>query len=430
MTMDATLPPGPRLPAALQSAWYWFAPYSFLEGARRRYGDVFTIRAMGLVWTVLADPATVREVFTGDPAVLRSGEANTSLRPLIGVRNLLMLDGAEHLHRRKLLLPPFHGERLHAYREIIVQAARRELGTWRTGRPEAALGHMQAITFEVIMRAVFGLEEAERLGRLATRLRTVLDWAQGPWAILRFALHGPDGLLGHVPFQRMVAAVDEEIHAEIARRRADPGLAAREDILSMLLLARDAQDDGLGDHEIRDELLALLTAGHETTAAALAWAVHLLAADPSAQERLAAKEPGFADAVVQETLRLRPPLALVARVVRGPVMLADHPLPSGATVAPSPLLIHRSPSLYPEPDAFRPERFLGVRPGAYTWVPFGGGVRRCIGAAFAQLEAQVVLEEVFAGFRARPCGRRREGVGRRGIVLIPRRGGRLVLEPR
>jgi cytochrome P450 len=429
MTALTNLPRGPRLPPALQSAWYGLAPFSFFDAARRRYGDVFTVRAMGVVWTVLADPAAVREVFTGDPAVLYSGEANLALRPLIGTRNLLLLDGTEHLRRRKLLLPPFHGARMQAYRAIMEQATRRELDTWPAGRPQAALAHMQAITFEVILRAVFGLGDADSHSALAIRMRAVLDWVQSPHAIVRFALRGPEGLIGHARFQQMAAAVDEEVFAEIARRRAAPDLASREDILSLLLLARDEGGRGLEDRDVRDELLTLLTAGHETTAATLAWAIHFLARDPSAQERLAAGTPGFADAVVQETLRLRPPVALVVRVLKAPLTVASHTLPAGATVAPAPLLIHRDPAIYPDPATFRPDRFLDAKPSAYSWIPFGGGVRRCIGAAFAQMEARVVLEEVFRRFRARPYRQRREGVGRRGIVLIPLRGGRVVLEP-
>ena len=424
------LPRGPWFPAALQSAWYGLAPLSFFDAARRRYGDVFTVRVMGMVWTVLAVPEAVRDVFTGDPAVLYSGEANLALRPLIGTRNLLLLDGSEHLHRRKLMLPPFHGERMQAYRAIMEQATRRELDAWPVGRPQGALAHMQAITFEVILRAVFGVADADSLGPLATRMRAVLDWVQGPQAIVRFALRGPEGIIRHARFQQMNAAVDEQVFAEIARRRAAPDLDAREDILSLLLLARDDAGRGLEDRDVRDELLTLLTAGHETTAATLAWAIHFLARDPSAQERLAARTPGFADAVVQETLRLRPPIALVARVLKAPLTVGGHALPAGAIVAPAPLLIHRDPAIYPDPAAFRPDRFLDRKPPAYRWIPFGGGVRRCIGAAFAQTEARVVLEEVFSRFRARAYRRRREAVGRRGIVLIPLRGGRIVLEPR
>ncbi|WP_037496552.1 cytochrome P450 [Solirubrobacter soli] len=418
------------LPPTLQSAWYGLAPLSFFDAARRRYGDVFTVRVMGMTWTVLADPEAVRDVFNGDPAALFSGEANLPLRPLIGTRNLLLLDGAQHLRRRKLLLAPFHGARMQAYRPLVERAARRELDAWPVGRPQGALAHMQAITFEVILRAVFGLGDADQLGPLSERLRVVLDWVQSPRAIVRFALHGPEGLIDHAPFQRMVGAVDEEVFGEIARRRADPGLASREDILSLLLLARDEDGRGLEDRDVRDELLTLLTAGHETTAAMLAWAVHFLARDPAAQERLAAGTPGFVDAVVQETLRLRPPIALVARVLKTPVKLGANTLPAGTIVAPSPLLIHRDPAIHPDPASFRPDRFTGTRPPAYGWIPFGGGVRRCIGAAFAQLEGRVVLEEIFTRFRARPPRQRREPVGRRGIVLVPLRGGRIVLEPR
>ena len=427
---DTVLPPGPKLPRALQTVWYALAPFSYFDCARRRYGDVFTVRAMGVEWTVLADPAAVAEIFTGDPEALYSGEANVRLRPLIGTRNLLLLDGDEHMRRRKLLLPPFHGRRVQAYAEIVADAAARELATWPTRRPEPALRHMQTITFEVIMRAVFGLAESDRLGPMATRLRDVLDWVQKSArdrAVRPARPRRPDR---PCPFQRMVAPLDTEIFNEIARRRTAPDLEARDDILSLLLLARDDDQQPLEDRDVRDELLTLLTAGHETTAATLAWAIHFLARDPAAQARLARAEDGFADAVVQETLRLRPPIALVARVLKQPLTVAGHALPIGATVAPCAVLIHRDPARYPNPETFRPDRFLHDKPGTYTWIPFGGGVRRCIGAAFAQMEARVVLSELFRSYEVRPAGTRPERIGRRGIVLTPHRGGRVVLERR
>jgi cytochrome P450 len=419
-----------RLPRPLQSLWYGIAPYQFFDRARRRHGDLFTMRILGETWTIVADPAVVREIFTGDPEVLYSGEANQALRGLIGTRNVLLLDGGEHLRRRKVLLPPFHGERMQAYTTIMAEAADRELDRWPVGRPGPALKHTQTITFEVILRAVFGLGDAERMGELGAGLRDLLDWAQSPRTMIRFALRGPEALTTYQPFLRRIEPLDREIFAEIARRRASDDLDEREDILSMLLRARDEDGEALPDQDVRDELLTLLVAGHETTASTLAWAIHYLARDAGAQERLAAGEPGFADAVVQETLRLRPAVPLVVRLLKAPLTIGGHEFPEGTTVAPSSVLIGRDPELYPEPEAFRPDRFAGVKPATYEWIPFGGGVRRCIGAAFAQIEARVVLERLAARFTVRPYRARPERVGRRGIVLIPYRGGRVILTPR
>jgi cytochrome P450 len=419
-----------RLPPAVQSAWYGLSPYSFFDRARRRHGDIFTIRILGERWTVVADPAVVRELFTGDPEILYSGEANLPLRGLIGTGNLLLLDGDKHLRRRKLLLPPFHGERMQAYGRIMADATDRELSAWPTGRAGPSLVHTQAITFEVIMRAVFGVEEGQQMGALGTALRDVLDWAQSARTMVRFALRGPEALVTHPPFLRRIAPVDREIHAEIARRRGDPDLEQRTDILSLLLQARYEDGTGLPDADVRDELVTLLVAGHETTASTLAWAIHFVARDPGLQEWLAAKEEGLAEAVVQETLRLRPAVPLVVRLLKAPMVVAGRTLPAGTRLTPSSLLIHRDPAIYPEPLTFRPDRFLGTKPGTYDWIPFGGGVRRCIGAAFAQMEARVVLERLTERFTITPYRAQAERVGRRGIVLIPHRHGRVVLEPR
>jgi cytochrome P450 len=426
--MDAVAPI--RLAPVLQALWYGAAPYSFFDRARRRHGDVFTMRIIGEDWTLVADPALVREIVTADPEVVHAGEANQVGSALIGTRNLLTLDGSEHLRRRKLLLPPFHGERMQAYRGLMVEAADRELDAWPRGRPEPALRHMQDITFEVILRAMFGLDEAARVGQLGRSLRAVLDWVQTPRIMAMFLIRGPQWLDTYAPFRRMVDDLDRQVLGEIARRRQAPDLDRREDILSLLLLARSEDGEGLPDRDVRDELLALLAAGHETTASALAWALHFLARDPVSQERLRAGEAGFAEAVVQETLRLRPPLPFVVRLLKGPLTVGGRELPAGTRLVPSSALIHRDPAIYPDPEAFRPQRFLGAKPGTYEWLPFGGGVRRCIGAAFAQVEARVVLERVIARCSVRPYCARPEGIGRRGMVLIPRRHARVVLEDR
>jgi cytochrome P450 family 135 len=422
------LPAGPRRPGALQSLEYGLDPYGYFRRAQRRFGDVFTVHVVGEEWVTLAHPDAVREVFGHGPDELDSGQANFALRPILGTRNVLLLDGAEHLRRRKLVLPPFHGERMKAYAEIISGVARRDLASWPLATPFSVLRHMQAVTFEVIMRAVFGVQEASRLDRLRLILREFLSWTTDWRRALVFGFLGPERVMALRGFRHQLAEVDSEVLSEIARRRRAADLTEREDVLSLLLQARDEEGRPLSDGELRDELVTLLVAGHETTAAALAWALGELADAPAIQERLAAGEEGLSEAVVTETLRLHPPVPLGAlRRLRHPLRIAGHDLPTGTTVAACALLVHRRADLYERPDDFRPDRFLGTKPPPGGWLPFGGGVRRCVGAAFAQFEARLVLEEVARRFRvAHPPGRRPIGIGRRGIVLVPRRGGRLM----
>src|SRR5215211_4883338 len=422
------LPAGPRRPGALQSLEYGLDPYGYFRRAQRRFGDVFTVHVVGEEWVMLAHPDAVREVFGHGPDELDSGQANFPLRPILGTRNVLLLDGAEHLRRRKLVLPPFHGARMKAYAEIISSVARRDLDGWPVGTPFPVLPHMQGVTFEVIMRAVFGVEEASRLDRLRRILRQLLSWTADWRRAVVFGFLGPERVMALRGFRRQLAEVD----AEIARRGEAGDLAERKDVLSLLLRARDEDGRPLSDGELRDELVTLLVAGHETTAAALAWTLGELADAPAVQERLAAGEEGLSEAVVTETLRLHPPVPLGAlRRLRTPLRIAGHDLPAGATVAACALLVHRRPDLYERPDASVPDRFLGAKPLAGGWLPFGGGVRRCVGAAFAQFEARLVVEELARRFvLAQLPGRRPRGIGRRGIVLVPRHGGRLVATPR
>jgi cytochrome P450 len=425
------LPPGPRRPAPFQSVEYGLDPLGFFGRAWRRFGDVYTVRVVGEEWIVLCHPDAVREVYGHGPDDLDSGAANLPLRPILGTRNVLLLDGSEHLRRRKLVLPPFHGERMKAYAGIVTEAADRELRGLPGGVPLAALPHMQAITFEVILRAVFGVDDTERLGRLTAALRRLLSWTTNWRRVLVFTFLGPERVMALDGFRRQLAEVDALVMAEIARGREADDLAEREDVLSLLLGARDEAGEPLGDEELRDELVTLLVAGHETTAALLAWSLQELARQPALQDRLAAAEDGFADAVVAETLRLHPPVPLGSlRRLRRPLRLAGRDLPAGATVASCALVIHRRPDLYERAESFVPERFLEAKPATGAFLPFGGGVRRCVGAAFAQFEARLVLEAVARRFVLRPAGRPPRGVGRRGIVLVPRHGGRVVVTPR
>src|SRR4051794_31792665 len=364
-----SLPPGPSAPRQWQTLQYGLRPYAFFAGAQRRYGDVFTVRVMQETWVVVADPDGVRAVLTNDPADFRSGEANLPLRSVIGTRNVLLLDGAEHLARRRLVLPPFHGERLQSSRAVMADVTREHLATWPRGEPFPLLPRMSAITLEIIVRVVFGAR-ADEAAALRAALKRLLDWLVGPRGLVAFNVLGPGGIQRVPAFRRMVAAVDEAVGRQIERRREEPG----DDVLSMLL-----QTEGLTDRDVRDEVLTLLVAGHETTAAALAWSFEALLREPDALARVAAREPGWADAVARESLRLRPPVPLVLRKLLAPNEIGGHPLPAGTTCAPSSILLHRDAQLYPDPNAFRPERWLGDRkPGTYEWIPFGANVRRCI----------------------------------------------------
>ena len=425
------LPAGPRSPRPVQTLRFGLDPYGLFESAHRSFGDVFTLRVMAETWVVLAHPDAVRELYRYGPDEVDSGVANMSLRALLGTENLLLLDGDEHLRRRKLVLPPFHGERMRAYEDLIRRATRREIAIWPTGVPSATLPRMHAITLRVVLRAVFGVHEGPALDRLATSLRRLVSWTTDLRRSLVFSFLGPDALMWLRGFRRQLAEVDGQLLAEIARRRDAPDLPDRTDILSLLLQARNEDGTALTDRELRDELMTLLVAGHETTSAALSWALTELAREPRAQARLADGEPGLAEAAITETLRLHPPVPLGSlRRLRRPMTIAGCQLPAGATVASCSLLIHRRADVYPQPTAWKVDRFIGIRPPPGAWLPFGGGVRRCVGAAFAQFEAQTVLEELIRALELLPVGRPAGRVGRRGIVIVPARGGPIVAEAR
>ena len=413
------------------AAWVLRAPAT-LEACRRRYGDTFSFRLprMGPI-VFVSDPESVRTVFTGSPKLLHAGEGNRILEPVLGANSVLLLDEDRHLRPRKLMLPAFHGERLKRYRDQMRSIAEAELERWPRGTREPARPRMQSITLDIIMRTVFGVEEGERLTRLRAAIGDLLEWTTARRRLVLAMAIGTarlerSRLFG---FREARAAVDELIYDEIRRRRAEPGLEERDDVLSMLLQARDEDGRPMTPGELRDELMTLLVAGHETTATALAWAVEQLTRHPRVLERLGdGSDEEYLDAVVQEVLRLRPVLVAVVRELTEPMELGGHLLPARARVAPSIYLMHRRPEIYPDPDAFRPERFLENPPGTYTWIPFGGGVRRCLGAQFAQMEMKVVLRVLLEHARLRPTGAPPERMGRRAITFVPERGGQVVLD--
>ena len=426
------MPPGPRWPPALQTAAWITRPGPFMERCRRRYGDCFTIRLAEVgTFAFVADPALLKEVFTADRDRLRAGEANAALEPVLGNRSVLLLDGAEHLRQRRLLLPPFHGDRLRGYEALIDEIAAREVESWPVGEPLVLHPRMQAITLEVILRVVFGIEEGERLTRVRELLKRMLYVTTRPWALVPPLRRDLGRLSPWVRFLRVRDEVDEALYDEIARRRTEPRLDERTDVLSLLLLARDEDGRPMTDRELRDELVTLLVAGHETTATGLAWAFERLVRHRDVLDRLRSSNgdsTALAEAVVQETLRLRPPLPVVARKVVGePYRLSRFEIPEGVFVAPCIYLVHRRPELYPDPYAFRPERFLEEPPETYGWLPFGGGMRRCIGGSFAVVEMRTVLSAVARRVSLKPARPEPERIARRAIVLAPSRGGGVVV---
>jgi cytochrome P450 len=424
------VPPTVRGTVLLHTLRFTLDPEGYFAAAHRRHGDMFTLRVLGQRWVAIAHPDQVKELFSHGPEEVDSGDANQALSPVLGTRNLLLLDREEHLHRRRIVLPAFHGERMRAYEDVIRASIRKQIADWPIGDPVAALPRMQALTFSVIMRCVFGVEEGERVGQLGEALRGMIAWVTDTRRVLFFFLVGPQRLDKVPAFRRQLARVDSEILAEISRRRALGDLHEREDILSLLIQATDEHGDHLSDSELRDELMTLLIAGHETTATLLSWAIHDLARDVASQDRLATEGEAFADAVITEALRLHPPTGGVVRRLREPLTIGGYDLPRGTDVVPVTLLVHRRADLYPNPWRFDPTRFFDTRPPAGGWFPFGGSVRRCIGASFAQFEAKIVLEELTKALCLSPVEKRPERTSRRAIVLVPSRGARVVAQRR
>ena len=432
-----SLPPGPRLPAVVQAAMVAASPYGFMTRRRERYGDVFSSRFpfFGQVF-YLAEPSLVKQVFTGDPSTFHAGEANaTVVGEALGENSLLTLDEGRHMSQRKLLLPPFHGEAVRRYTEVIAEAAARDVARWPFRSAFALRPRMQAITLEVILRAVFGVRDGARMDRFRALIPRVGDLT----SVLDFLPVMQRNLGGLTPAarsRRVLAQVDELIYAEIAERRAEAdaeGAAEREDMLSLLLSARHEDGSPMTDVELRDELMTLLAAGHETTATGLAWAFERLLRTPRVMDRLLEsllEGDDYLDAVVKETLRIRPVVMDVARKLTRDVEVAGWRLPAGTMVIPAIAAMHARPDLFPEPGEFRPERFLDGAPGSYAWIPFGGGVRRCIGAAFAQVEMRVVLREVLERVRLRAPSQRPERPRGRHVTVVPGRGCRVVVTER
>lgn len=424
------LPPGPRLPGVVQTAAWIIRPWEFMERCAARYGDMFTMSLAGeRPWVMVSHPDVVKEVFTGPPELLHAGEGNRLLLPVVGANSVLLLDDDAHREQRRLLMPTFRGNYLASYADTMAAVAQAEIAGWPRGEPVRLRPRMQALTLEIILRAVFGLSQGERLDQLRAELLRMLNAASNiPMFLL--AARGPRHLRAALT-RKLLRGVDRLLYAEIGERRRADHLDERSDVLSLLLQARHEDGRPMIDVEIRDELMTLLIAGHETTATALSWTVERLVRHPEQQARLIdeihAGEHEFLDATIKETLRLRPVISLVARQLKAPMQIGGARLPAGVIVVPSLYLMHRRPDIYPEPHRFRPQRFLEKRAGTYTWIPFGGGVRRCLGAAFAEYEMRIVLSALFDTCTVRPTDVQPEPVRRSGITHVPGRGTTVVL---
>ncbi len=423
------LPPGPKTPAALNMARFVRRPIETLLRWQERYGNVFTTKFLVFGTGVyVAEPDAIRDMFTGDQSDLHAGEANAPLSAVLGDHSVLVLDGPEHLRQRKLLLPPFQGSRLSAMRPMIREVAEAEVDRWQTASELEMRERMRRLTFEVICRAVFGVYERERIERLRTAMLRVIDTQNFffvPEALRRdYGRFSPGGWLG-----RRLERADALLYEEIERRRRVSDLDERGDVLSLLLRARDEEGEPMTDVELRDELWTMLGAGHETTATGLAWAIDLLLHNPGALARTrTAIEDGddaYIDAVVTETLRIRPVIDAAERTLKAPRTIAGWDLPEGIRVYPGIALVHHRADLYPEPDRFRPERFTEDKAESYTWLPFGGGVRRCIGAGLAQIEMAEVLRVIFSRVELEPVRPEPETVVLKGITVAPKHGARV-----
>ncbi len=427
----------PRVPLSkpLQTARFIARPIPFMEKWRTELGETFHASLFGPGEIVfVSDPPSLKSLFGADRVNTIAPGRNIILRPLLGPGSLLLQEDEEHLRRRKLMLPPFHGERMRAYETVIAEATERAIAGWPQDREFPLHPSMQAITLEVILRAVFGVEDAGRRDQLSRCLVEILGATASPAAV-GFATPGVRRLPLYRRLAQLRGRADELLFAEIAERRRDRDAAEREDILSLLVSARFEDGSAMDDAELRDQLMTLLVAGHETTATGLAWTFDLLLHRPEALERLRAEleagEREYLDAVVTESLRVRPVVPFTGRELRADAELGGYELAAGTVVMAAIYLAHTRADVYEQPFAFMPERFLGDdAPETFSWVPFGGGTRRCIGAAFAQLEMRVAIETILREVELRPASSDPERPIRRNVTLSPANGTRVIAQRR
>jgi cytochrome P450 len=439
-TDRSALPPGPSAPPWLQLLGTWTRPTATLERLRR-YGSRVTVRLpFQPPFVMLSDPADIKEVFAAPPEVLHPGEGAWVLEPIIGRNSVILLDEGAHLAQRRLLLPAFHGERMQRLVGVMTELTEREVDAWPVGEPMALHPRLQSLTLEIILQAVFGLERGPRLDALRDALCEVLSFSESPLSVLPVMQRALRWTPTMRAFRAAIARTDGLLFTLIDERRAEASAAAdgeaeRDDVLAMLIGARHENGSPMSREELRDELMTALVAGHETTASQLAWALERLAREPVVVARLVDEldrgESAYLDATITEILRLRPVLPNAEpRLVKQPVRIGGVEYPPGVVLMASAYLVHHDPAIYPEPYAFRPERFLDASPGSYTWIPFGGGRRRCLGASFALQEMKIVLRAVVGRFALGAAGPTAETTRRRGITFSPRGGATVILTER
>ncbi len=420
---ETALPPGPPLPPGIQAGLLMKFWPRFVSACHRRYGDVFTLRVASMGTLIyLARPDDIKTVFGGDPAVYHAGEANSMLSGLLGSSSVLVVDDEEHRDRRRLMLAPFRREAVARQTGLIARIAADNIAGWPVGRPFAVAPKMSEITLEVILRTVIGATDEHRLAQLRAIMPKLLSI--GVWEYLAINTPGLQRLAPWRPFRDRLGEADRLLYAEIAERRADPDLNARTDALAMMIRTGD-----MTDAQLRDQLMTLLVAGHDTTATSLSWALERLTRHPAvlAKAMHAARTGAdeYLDAVCKEVLRIRPVVFDIGRILTEPTDVAGYRLPAGVMVAPGIGLVHRDAGQYPDPDRFDPDRMLGATLGPTTWLPFGGGNRRCLGANFALVEMAVVLGEVLRRVDLHTSTARAERPRVKGVILIPHRGARI-----
>ena len=418
----------------------WSRPTAFLERCRARYGKHFTLRfPLQPPFVVLSEPEEIKQLFTAPADVLHPGEGAVLLEPIIGANSVILLDEAPHLEQRRLMLPAFHGERMERLEGLVRELAEREIASWPSEEVLELHPRLQQLTLEIILRAVFGLEQGERLDGLREVLTATLRFTESPLSLIPLRPGRFERVvLGRGPVARMMRLreqADAMIFELIDERRRDDQ-EDRADVLAMLLAARHEDGSPMSAQELRDELMTALVAGHETTASQLAWTFAELAHEPLIERRVgeeasAGSDDTYLTATINEVMRRRPVLPNAEpRLVKQPVQIGAREYAPGVVLIANAYLVHHDPVIYPDPYELRPERFLESQPGTYTWLPFGGGRRRCLGASFAQLEMKVVLTSALSRYSVRPASAEREAPRRRSITISPSRGARVVLHPR
>jgi cytochrome P450 family 135 len=426
------LPPGPSRPSVINAIRFARDPLAYIRSSYRRYGPVGKSRFPGLgLMIYVAEPELVKQVFTGSPSLFHAGEANaTVLEPAVGPNSLLTLDEEPHMRHRKLLLPPFHGDNVKRWGDTIREITERDMESWPVGVPFSLRSHTQRITLDVILRAVFGVRDDARFRRAQVLVDRFARRAH-PIVLYRFMRRDLGPWSPWARFKRARAALDAFLYEEISLRRGEPDVADRDDVLSLLLQATDEEGQPMTDRELRDELVTVIGAGHETTATGLAWAFERLVRNPAVLDRLKSSLPegdDYLEATIKEALRVRPVITDAARRVTHEMELGGYRIPAGAILMPAIAALHFREDIYPQPDQFRPERFLDGAPESYAWIPFGGGVRRCIGASFAQFEMRVIIRAILERAELRAADPAPERPRIRNITTAPAHGCRVVLE--